>query len=77
MRLAPSPPEFKVGAPRPAAPPPAPRPLPPPAHRAQEETGFLFEAGDTAQLAGYVERLITDRPLAERMAAAARAEAER
>ena len=43
----------------------------------QEETGFLFEAGDTEQLAGYVERLITDRPLAERMAAAARAEAER
>lgn len=43
----------------------------------QEETGFLFEAGDTEQLVGYVERLITDRPLAERMAAAARAEAER
>ena len=49
----------------------------PPADRAQDETGFLFEAGNTEQLAGYVERLITDRPLAETMAAAARTEAER
>jgi sulfoquinovosyltransferase len=43
----------------------------------QDETGFLFEAGNTEQLASYVERLITDRPLAATMAAAARTEAER
>jgi hypothetical protein len=71
--------------PCPPVPPPfaplPPCPLPsahcPPVYRAQDETGFLFEAGNTEQLAGYVEQLIIDRPLAETMAAAARAEAER
>jgi len=42
-----------------------------------EDTGYLFEPGDTAQFAGYVQKLIEDVPFAHKMAAAARAEAER
>ena len=40
-------------------------------------TGFLYEPGDTHQLAEYVTRLIDDRPFADKMSASARVEAER
>jgi len=42
-----------------------------------EQTGFLFEPGDTAQIAAHVEQLVNDKAFYAKMATNARAEAER